>query len=148
MTAKLAQAVALLDRLAGYTFENDRLLLEAIDTTGMRVPQSNQRLALLGDALLKHVLLDDWYPTGKPKGSGNAIVSSIGSNSNLASVARDCDIEPCIITHPGHRGAVSAATLSTTVEAILGAIYLDSDKSMTEVRGTMRVFGLMPSTAD
>lgn len=51
----------------GHTFNNNDLLLEALDTTGMRTPESNQRLALLGDALIKTILLDSWYPGGTTK---------------------------------------------------------------------------------
>ena len=52
----------------GHTFNNNDLLLEALDTTGMRTAESNQRLALLGDALLKTILLDGWYAGGTAKG--------------------------------------------------------------------------------
>lgn len=52
----------------GHTFNNNDLLREALDTTGMRTAESNQRLALLGDALLKTVLLDSWYAAGTAKG--------------------------------------------------------------------------------
>ena len=52
----------------GHTFSNNNLLLEALDTTGMRTAESNQRLALFGDALLKTILLDTWYAGGTAKG--------------------------------------------------------------------------------
>jgi ribonuclease-3 len=52
----------------GHTFTNKDLLLEALDTTGMRTAESNQRLAMLGDALLKTILLDSWYAGGTAKG--------------------------------------------------------------------------------
>jgi dsRNA-specific ribonuclease len=52
-----------------YTFKDDDLLLEALDTTGMRTNESNQRLAMLGDALLKMILLEGWYAGGTAKGS-------------------------------------------------------------------------------
>lgn len=52
----------------GHTFSNNNLLLEALDTTGMRTAESNQRPALLGDALLKTILLDTWYTGGTAKG--------------------------------------------------------------------------------
>ncbi|KAK5130379.1 hypothetical protein LTR08_002171 [Meristemomyces frigidus] len=137
MAQTLAQAKALIERLAGYRFRNENILLEAIDTTGLRVAQSNQRLALLGDATVKQVLLDEWYPSGSSKGTGNTIISTVGSNDNLATVARNCGLHTCVITHPGHRGAVSQGTLATMVEAIIGAVYVDSDKNMTAVRAVM-----------
>jgi ribonuclease-3 len=56
------------ERVIGYNFTQQDLLTEALDTTGQRTPESNQRLALLGDALLKMVLLDNWYASGNAKG--------------------------------------------------------------------------------
>ncbi|RMY74934.1 hypothetical protein D0864_09920 [Hortaea werneckii] len=142
MPNKLGQAKSLIRDLAGYCFKDENILLDALDTTGLRVQQSNQRLALLGDAILKLVILDDWYPTGTPKGAGNDHVSSIGSNANLAAAARLHGIEVCVLTNPGHRGPVSQATLSTTVEAIIGAVYLDSEKDLDAVRTLLDALGL------
>jgi dsRNA-specific ribonuclease len=53
----------------GYTFTHDELLLEALDTTGMRTNESNQRLAMLGAALLTMILLDSWCAGGTAKDS-------------------------------------------------------------------------------
>lgn len=49
----------MLKRITGYEFGEDQFLLEAMDTTGLRISQSNQRLAFLGDIVLKHVILDE-----------------------------------------------------------------------------------------
>jgi len=51
-------------------------------------------------------------------------------------------MEACVLTNPGHRGPVSQATLSTTVEAIIGAVYLDSEKNLDAVRTFMEALGL------
>ncbi|RMZ09610.1 hypothetical protein D0860_04154 [Hortaea werneckii] len=142
MPNKLGRAISLIQDLSGYRFRDENILLDAIDTTGLRVQQSNQRLALLGDSILKFIILDDWYPTGTPKGAGNDHVSRIGSNANLAAAARLHGIEACVFTHPGHRGPVSQATLSTTVEAIIGAVYLDSENDLNAVRAFMKALGL------
>ncbi|KAI7235180.1 hypothetical protein KC330_g4410 [Hortaea werneckii] len=147
MPNKLGHAKSLIQDLAGYRFKDENLLLDALDTTGLRIQQSNQRLALLGDAILKFIILDEWYPTGTPKGAGNEHVSRIGSNANLAAAARLHGIEACVLTNPGHRGPVSQATLSTTVEAIIGAVYLDSEKDVDAVHTSMEAWGLtVPGT--
>lgn len=75
MPNKLGHAKSLIQDLAGYRFKDENVLLDALDTTGLRVQQSNQRLALLGDAILKFIILDDWYPTGTPKGAHNLLIS-------------------------------------------------------------------------
>ena len=59
----------------GHTFDDTDLLVEALDTTGLRANESNQRLAMLGDALLKMILLDSWYAGGTAKGLRPSISS-------------------------------------------------------------------------
>ena len=68
MTDVIAQAKTMIERGTGYVMRDEDLLLEALDTTGLRKQQSNQRLAMLGDVVLKHVLLDEWYAAGTSKG--------------------------------------------------------------------------------
>ncbi|KAI7197793.1 hypothetical protein KC363_g169 [Hortaea werneckii] len=141
MPNKLRQAKSLIQDLAGYSFRDENILLDALDTTG----------------LLRHSrrLVPHWYPERciepslrkcallRPySGAGNDHVSSIGSNANLAAAARLHGIEACVLTNPGHRGPVSQATLSTTVEAIIGAVYLDSEKNLDAVRTFMEALGL------
>lgn len=60
---------------SGYAFHNSDLLREALDTTGVHSTDANTRLAMIGEARLKDVVLVDWYPTGATKG-----VSSMGWN--------------------------------------------------------------------
>lgn len=52
----------------GYTFMDLNLLDEALDTTGLYRPQSNQSLALIGDSILQLTIYRDWYPGRQPKG--------------------------------------------------------------------------------
>jgi hypothetical protein len=52
----------------GYTFKNLDLLDEALDTTGLYRPQSNQSLALIGDSILQLTIYRDWYPSRQLKG--------------------------------------------------------------------------------
>lgn len=49
--------------ITGYTFVNRHLLLQALyGEGGSEFPQ--QRLAMLGDMLLQHILKDDWFELG------------------------------------------------------------------------------------
>lgn len=52
----------------GYTFKDLNLLDEALDTTGLYRPQSNQSLALIGDSILQLTIYRDWYPSRQLKG--------------------------------------------------------------------------------
>lgn len=62
-------AVAFVRNATGYAFHNNSLLEEALDTIGFRSPDGNRRLAMIGEARLKDVILDDWFPTGATKGT-------------------------------------------------------------------------------
>lgn len=70
------------------------------------------------------------------------MVSTIGSNATLASTVRNLGLDTHVILNPGHIGRVSDKVLATTMEAILGAIYLDSTKELDTVRRAMTLLGL------
>lgn len=63
-----SEAKAYIQSATGRLISNNDLLLEALDTSGLRAPQANRRLALLGDQVLKTAILDDWYQSGEMLG--------------------------------------------------------------------------------
>lgn len=71
------------------------------------------------------------------------VVSDVGSNANLNMVGRTNGLDTLINKNPADKDApVGAVTMAGTIEAILGAVYLDSDmKCVTEV---MQNLALMP----
>jgi hypothetical protein len=69
MASSIVAASTFVQSTLGYSFQDTHLLEEALDTTGLRSPGSNGRLAMIGDSRLKDVILDDWYASGSSKGS-------------------------------------------------------------------------------
>lgn len=67
----------------GYDFNDSDLLWEALQAAGSPVfavggrylPDGNKRLALLGDTVLKLVLVREWYTSGRDRGSD--IIASV-----------------------------------------------------------------------
>lgn len=57
-------------RLIGHKFDNTQVLWEALSAAGSAssAPDGNKRLALLGDVVLKFVVLNNWFKSGKPRG--------------------------------------------------------------------------------
>jgi len=142
MASGMVVASAFVQNTLGYSFTDTRLLEEALETTGLRSPGSNGRLAMIGDSRLKDVILDEWYASGASKGTGQQLVSTIGSNQNLARIARQIGLDRGHISlHPGHMGPPTDGTLATTIEAVLGAIYWDS-RDERNVRNAMIQMGL------
>lgn len=76
-------------------------------------------------------------------GTGRAsdIVQQVGSNANLDRVGRLHGLDVFVCRNPAQGDYVSPATMTTTVEAILGAVYLDSD--IGNVSRVMQTLGLV-----
>lgn len=68
-------------------------------------------------------------------------------NEALVRVERNTGLDAHVISAPGHRGPVSPKPLATTVEAVIGAIYLSSGKDLATVRAAMVALGLIEEDA-
>ncbi|KAG7002085.1 IMP-specific 5'-nucleotidase 1 [Physcia stellaris] len=134
--------------IIAYQFNDLSLLTEALQAPGSpiryagtrAIPDGNKRLALLGDTVLELALLEHWYEGGSPRGAGHSYTEIEGNNNRLAMVARQHGLEAYVNNDPSRRGAVANSTLANTVEAILGAVYLDSNKDIDIVKAVMRIF--------
>jgi len=74
----------------------------------------------------------------------NTTTSRVASNRNLDRVGQLNNLDQLINGNPSQWGVVSEVTMTATFEAILGAVYLDSGNTTTEVRRVMQVLGLWP----
>jgi ribonuclease-3 len=121
----------------GYTFRSRALLLEAL-THGSYIQEHpeagphNQRLEFLGDSVLQLVLTDALFRASTSEREGvlsrrRAILSKGGF---LTQMARDLKLDECLrLSRSEHDsgGRLRASILEDAFEAIVGAIYLDSD---------------------
>jgi len=71
------------------------------------------------------------------------MVSYVGSNTNLDRVGRENGLDMYINTNPAQGRTMSPITMTVTVEAVLGAVYLDS--GMDDVKKVMEKLGLRAS---
>ncbi|KAL8921519.1 MAG: hypothetical protein Q9208_005673 [Pyrenodesmia sp. 3 TL-2023] len=139
-----------------YTFNDPLLLWEALQADGAisaalllgglgatpRYSQSgNRRLAIIGDSVLDLLLELKWYPTWTSLRAYNTIRISTLSNAALQAVGNRNRLERYIgrPAGPDGLGRVDQKTMSTTVEAIVGAAYLeggmDAAKTVVEALG-------------
>jgi ribonuclease-3 len=119
-----------------YDFKNKALLREALTHRTYAVENSlnydNQRLEFLGDAVLEIILseyLFQLYPDSR-EGELTKMRSAMVNQSSLATLARKLDLGNYMIVGKGEKengGIERASTLSDLFEALLGAMYMDSD---------------------
>lgn len=123
-------------QLIGHHFRNIDLLLQALKhrsylpQVNERRVHSNERLELLGDAVLGLVVTDALFrrfPT-KEEGEITAMKSLLVSRKILARFARQLDLGRYVLMSEAEErsgGRTRPSIISDTFEAVIGAIYLD-----------------------
>ena len=131
-----SQLTALQQRL-GYTFRQPALLTEAL-THGsfiQELPEKNphnQRLEFLGDSVLHFILTDALfheYPAER-EGVLSRRRAVLSKGASLTQLARDLGLDACLVLSQSEEdagGRQRASILGDACEALIGALYLDSD---------------------
>ncbi|CAG8050992.1 unnamed protein product [Penicillium nalgiovense] len=132
-----------LESLIGYQFHDRSLMEEALEEAGPQT-EGNERLALLGDKVLSLMLLHRWYMEGNTTEQGTNLLQIYASNKQLTSRARALDFPKFITQRLDLKRSVPDHTLATTLKAILGAVWLDSEESVRKVKNSMEKIGLYP----
>ena len=139
-----------LERRIGYKFRNSLLLAEALTHPSLSFERKtfhfdNQRLEFLGDAVLQLVVTHHFYrlfPTFS-EGQLTKLRSRIVSREGLKNHALLLGLGDYLMLGRGEEascGRERASTLADAFEALVGAIYLDSDLE-TVRRFILRVAG-------
>lgn len=144
----MAANVARCESSISYRFSDQHLGWEALQMAGNGVLKSgdrvflngNKRLAILGGFVLSLLLSQDWYGSDAVEGLWDQKRQQITSNANLAAVGNDRALEECIQLGNG-QGKVSMKMMATTVEAIIGAAYLDGGEAAA--RSVMQSLGIV-----
>ncbi|MCD6094891.1 ribonuclease III [bacterium] len=125
-----------LEEILGVHFKNKNLIRTALTHRSYlnehpNVPQEhNERLEFLGDAVLEFLVTDYLYKSfkNKPEGELTALRAALVNSQRLAEVARTLKIENYLLLSKGEekdKGRARISILENTMEAIIGAIYLD-----------------------
>jgi len=130
-----------LEKKLGYSFKNQQLLESALTHPSFTADeasaeQNNQRLEFLGDSVLALILAEKLYAIFPNEREGvlaksraalakGAFLAKLGRKLGLATFLR-------MSRHEEKTGGhLRASTLEDALEAIVGAIYLDSDFAQT-----------------
>lgn len=132
----------------GYTFKNRKILELAfthISFANDTRTESNQRLEFLGDSVLSHIIAAELYGIFKDLDEGELtkIRAALVCEKSLAALSRELDLGREIRfgrAEAKSNGKDKDSILADTFEALLGAIYLDSDFE-TARRWVLNAFG-------
>ncbi|KAJ5753067.1 hypothetical protein N7520_009984 [Penicillium odoratum] len=91
------------------------------------------------------MLLRRRYREGNTTGQGTSLLQTYACNRRLTSTARALDLQIFIYQRLDLERSVPDGTLATTVEAILGAVWLDSEESVQQVNEIMEKISLCPT---
>lgn len=126
-----------LEERIGHKFRNSLLLAEALTHPSLRHETQrhgfdNQRLEFLGDAILQLVITEHLYEKFRtePEGQLTKLRSRLVSRDTLKKHALALDLGSYLLMGRGEEasgGRARTSTVADAFEALIGAIYLDSD---------------------
>lgn len=143
----------LLETRLGHSFKDAEQLALALTHPSCDLERGdNQRLEFLGDAVLDLVIAEALYKTFNSinEGTMDRIRASIVNGKSLARKAAEIELEKFLQvsdSHREHHPDPSKAMLEDALEAIFGAIFLDSgmDAARTSI---LMLFGQQIEAAD
>jgi ribonuclease III len=118
-----------IEPLLGYTFKDPQILRRALTHRSFH-GEHNERLEFLGDSVLNCIiatLLFDAFPA-MPEGDLSRLRASLVNQSSLAEIAERLKLSQVIRLGDGELksgGHSRPSILADTVEALIGAVYLD-----------------------
>jgi ribonuclease-3 len=123
--------------LTGYQFRQQDLLEQALTHRSYSRSKNNERLEFLGDSILNLIISNHIYVrfTDADEGDLSRIRASLVKEESLAQIAMDVGLGDHIRLGGGELksgGFRRASILSDALEALIAAIYLDSDYAQTE----------------
>ena len=125
-----------LSKRIGYTFSKPALLIQALTHRSAK-GQHNERLEFLGDSILGFVIAEALFEKFPKHDEGDLtrMRSSLVKGVTLAEIGRDFQLGDHLILGPGELksgGHKRESILEDAIEAIIGAVYLDSDLAQSK----------------
>ena len=140
----MASNLAKLQKIIGVTFKNDSLLKQALvhrsylnEHPDVKIGH-NERLEFLGDAVLEIVVTEYLYLnfTKTPEGDLTNWRASLVNAKMLYEIAAELGVEDCLYLSKGESRDKNKKSrqfiLANSIEAIIGAIYLDQGIEMAK----------------
>ncbi|KAJ5154994.1 uncharacterized protein N7500_010433 [Penicillium coprophilum] len=125
-----------------YHVTNRSLIREALQGSALSNP-AGKILSLSGDAILRHILVDQGRDRNKSPEEIQNVITIVASNNNLWNRGIAIGLDPFLVRHPGQQGIpVGKNVMANSMEAIIGAVYYDSDRNLEDCERVMAILGL------
>lgn len=142
--------VTLLESITDYTFIDRNIAIEALNIAGSGTTTSgtrtfingNKRLAVLGDRVAEQILCDAWYETDMTEEEYTSARLLYTSDAVFSHVGMTSGLFRCMMMHPLNPVSPSQKIVSTLVEAVFGAVWLDSGRNDEAVRKVIGKLGI------
>lgn len=141
-----AERIRAVEVILNYEFHDKSLLVKALEAAGATMAsQGNKRLALIGDAALRLVLYEFGYEDQASIRDMTNAQNTRATNENLAQIGFSLGLDVYIQLNPSAQGVVPGRLMATTIEAIIGAVYLDCNKNIMVIRLLIIHLRVMPT---
>jgi len=147
-----ASRVGQIELSFGYVFRNKMLCIEALKSSGAYSPlyfqghilpiANNNRLALIGDRALSMTVCEIWWATGDAPRECVKMERCTVTRVALAQKGKSMGIDALVLVHE-NLDVAHPNKVAETFEAILGAIYVDSNFSLRRLKQIIRKIGLI-----
>ena len=131
----MEQKLKILEKSIGYSFKDKGLLENALihpsyTNENPKINFDNQRMEFLGDAVLKLIISDYIFKKNNDLAEGKLSIlqNNLISNETLANIAKKINLSNFLILGKGeikNNGYHRESNLADTLEAIIGAVWLD-----------------------
>lgn len=123
--------IEVLEKTLGYTFKDEKLIIEALTHKSHKQPYDNERLEFLGDAVLDLIVGEYLFFkfSNSDEGKLSKIRASLVNENGFEKLARSINLGEYIYlsnAEANNGGREKASLLSNAFEAVIGAIYLES----------------------
>jgi ribonuclease-3 len=129
--------IQILEETLGYTFQDEKLIIEALTHKSYKQPYDNERLEFLGDAVLDLIVGEYLYKKFSKSAEGNLskIRASLVNEAGFDKLARAINLGQYIYlsnAEENNGGREKSSLLSNAFEAVIGAIYLESGLAVAQ----------------